>query len=44
MLGVRSLRKMEVANPGHAGSHFFLTHGKDVAIYYRLESIGGNKI
>lgn len=43
-LGVHNLRTVEVANPGRAVSHLFLTHGKDSAIYFRLRSISWKKI
>lgn len=43
-LGVHNLGKMEIAYPGHAGSHLFLTYGKDLAVYFRLKIVSRNKI
>lgn len=40
------MRNTETNNPGNASLHlfFFATRGKGLDIYFRLESISGNKI
>jgi len=38
------MRNIEIYNPKNANLHLFATHGKDLAAYFRLKSISGNKI